>query len=188
MESKGKSCIQASQGRGNRKTIRNQGCSPLPAPNPHPKCLCFCCTRLNNTAVKWNLQSQSPQNCPGVLSFSLSQTIIPQAEAPAFLKRCFITSPSSNLSIPGNKDGGKSNTTSPLAVGMTCLIKDGTLPEWQDRFKRLSLSHAWVGSKMCSQNSEPEALLVVLFWVDCFKVLETHLGHPAFRVLPFSLV
>ena len=44
-------------------------------------------------------------------------------------------------------------------------------------------------TKRCTHRILSQSFLVgALFWVDCFKVLETHLGDPVFRDLAFLSV
>lgn len=49
-----------------------------------------------------------------------------------------------------------------------------------DRIKQLSLSYTWVDNKVWARGIPRRCS-----WVTCFKVLETHLGDSAFRILPF---
>lgn len=67
---------------------------------------------------------------------------------------CFSLFPSLDSREQRERDG-KSDITSPLAVGLTCLDEGWSSCGWQDSFKHLSLSYRWVDSKVYSQNSEP---------------------------------
>lgn len=121
MESKGQELYPSLPAKRNQENHQQSRVLTSPCPQPPPQNSFVSLAQGSTTLLSNGIFS--PRGYKIVLGFLvfLCHNYSPSRGSSCFSEKVFITSPFSNLYIPKNKDGGKSNTTSPLAVGMTCL-------------------------------------------------------------------